>query len=280
MFGKEYAKYPEILFDSFTKMKDEYEKKSSTVTKNEFLKFLITQYIDLFGVPEIGMQIRFMHFKSAINSYFPKKMKEILDAGSGIGGYVLELRQKYPSAFITGGEIDTKKILLCKKLFNDLHVKKVTFQKIDIVKSRLRKEKYNLIINVDVLEHIKPYKKALKNLSDALRKGGYLFIHTPHNNQKRIFSFTKGWHHADHVREGFSLPILVKDVEKSGLSVVHARRVFGPFGRFSWELNHFFLEKSFILAGITYPILYLIAQLDRHVSDSQGLGIVIVAKKL
>lgn len=280
MFGREYAPYPEILFDSFTKMKDEYKKKNPSITKNKFLKSLIVQYVKIFGVPEIGMQIRFMHFKKALNSYLPKKTKKILDAGSGIGGYVLELHKKYPRAIITGGEIDRRKIVLSKKLFNELNIKNVTFKKIDIVTSRLKKNAYDLIVNIDVLEHIRPYKKVLNNFSHALRKGGYIFIHTPHNNQKRFFSFTKGWHHSDHVREGFSLSALSKEVEKSGLHVVSAKRIFGPFGRISWELNHFFLEKSFILAGAAYPFLYLLSQLDNYITDSEGLGIVLIAKKI
>ncbi|MGH7245358.1 MAG: class I SAM-dependent methyltransferase [Candidatus Levyibacteriota bacterium] len=278
MFGSEYSMYPEILFDSFEKMKDDYKKKNHPATENIILEFLIGQYIRIFGIPEIGIQIRYMHFKKAMKKYFPKRPKEILDAGSGIGSYVLEMNKKFPRAFITGGEIDKKKIYLSKILCDKFHMHNVSFQKMDI-STKMTKNKYNIIVSIDVLEHIRKYKRVLRNFSDSLKSGGYLYIHTPHRNQKRIFPFTEGWYHSDHVREGFSMNALSREVEKSGLQIVRTYKTFGPFGRLSWELNHFFLKKNFILTGITFPFLYLISLFDMYFTDSNGWGIVVIARK-
>ena len=279
MFGSDYYKYPEVLFHSFGQMKEEYGKKSENISSNNVLTAFIKIYIKIFGIPEIGFQVRFLHFNKIISTYLKKNPTAILDAGSGIGSYTFFLHSKYPKAYILGGEIDKSKLAFSRMYVKSLKSKRVAFAYMDITKKMNAHNKYDLIVNIDVLEHIKEYKKVLHNFSKLLKPGSYVYIHTPHQNQKRIFPFSEKWHHDDHVREGFTKTGLVRDIEKTGLEVVIACKTFGPLGRFAWEVNHFLLEKSFILAGLTYPVLYIISYGDLFITDSNGWGIVILARK-
>lgn len=279
MFGTEFAAYPEVLVDSFGKMKDEYKERTKKTSFSPFLSKLIGFYISVFGIPEIGFQVRFLHFSHVISQYVKKNSKYILDAGSGIGSYSFFLHKKYPHAIITGGEIDKDKLTFCNQLVKNLSLKNIVFKKMDISKKNVSPNSYDLIVNIDVLEHIKNYKQVLKNFSLLLKPGGYVYIHTPHGNQKRVFSFSEKWHHHDHVREGFILKDFNREIEKNGLKIICSYRTFGPFGRFAWEINHFFLEKSFLFAGLTYPFLYVVSLLDIYFTDSQGWGISILARK-
>ena len=78
----------------------------------------------------------------------------------------------------------SKKISLyeqSKKLFEFLKKKYRTINKIRVYNKYLKptKEKYDTILYLDVLEHIKQPKKELKNVFRSLKKGGKLILTLP-----------------------------------------------------------------------------------------------------
>lgn len=277
MFGKEFYKNPEILLASFRDMNESYEDASHKSSGKGLLSKLQQFYIRIFGIAEIGFQIRFLYFENVLNRYIKKPPAKILDAGAGIGSQVFWLMHQYPKAAIFGVDVDKNKLTQAK---NFIKAKKVHFGYADISKNVQGKNSYDLIVNIDVLEHIKNYKVVLKNFYDLLKKGGYVYIHTPQPNQKRIFKQFEKWHHEDHVREGYSPTLLKKELEKAGFQVVIAKETFGFFGKLAWELNHFALSKSFIFAGITFPFLFLLAKADLLFENKHGLATAILARKI
>lgn len=281
MFGSEYSKHPEILIDSFREMKDEYKKKARKKQNSIILLFLQKIYISIFGIPEIGFQVRSAYFKNAIfKNLRKKKLKKILDAGSGIGVYVFYMAKFYPLAKVDGWEIDKNKLFFCQKFAKQLGIENADFKFLDITKKNKIFEKFDLIINIDVLEHIENYKKVLKNFYELLTPRGYLYIHTPQPDQKRIFKQLKKWQHEDHVHEGFTPGELKRETERLGFKIIEMKETFGFFGKLSWELNHISFEKSFLIVGLLYPFLYLIGKMDILVDNKDGLGTAILAKKL
>lgn len=278
MFGREYSNYPELLMQSFGQMKEDYKKK---LKKDQGSKSKLQKiYLSIFGIPEIGFQLRSLYFKKTILSTFKRnKPKIILDAGSGIGAYSIWLCKNFQSAEVHGWEIDKTKLDFTKKIGEQFNLKNLSFKKEDIVKKRNGKNKYGLIINIDVLEHVKNYKKVLKNFYQLLVPGGYLYLHVPQLNQKRIFKSLKKWTHEDHKHEGFSPLELKQDLQSLGFKIVAIKETFGFFGKLSWEINHIALSKNFLLAGFIYPLLYLIAKLDLLFENKNGLGVSIIVRK-
>lgn len=276
MFGSQYFNHPEILIDSFGEMSDGGNKKFK-IKQGRLIILLEKIYLRLFGVPEIGFQVRGRYFRDFLKK-IGSNPKRILDAGSGIGAYSFWLSKKYPDSMIKGLDIDKNKLNFTNRFFKDQHIKNVHFAIGDVI-SLNEKNKYDLIINIDVLEHIDNYAKVLKNFYNTLSQDGYLFIHTPQANQKRIFKSLEKWHHEDHVREGFYLKQLKKELENIGFTIIEIRETFGFFGKLSWELNHMLLAKSFVLLGLFYPFLYLLSLLDGLVFVKKGLGMAILAKK-
>src|SRR5688572_11775430 len=112
MFGKEYANHLDILTQSFGQMNEQYQEKIKTdKNANTFTESFKKIYILLFGIPEIGFQIRSIYFKKILTSHiFNKNPQNILDAGSGIGAYSIWLAKNFNYAKITGGEIDKDKL--------------------------------------------------------------------------------------------------------------------------------------------------------------------------
>lgn len=280
MFGKEYASHLDILTQSFGQMNDQYQEKIKKSQKsNAFIKTFKKLYILLFGIPEIGLQIRSIYFKKIIISHlFKKNPKNILDAGSGIGAYSIWLAKNFNKAKITGGEIDKNKLSYSEAIRKQLHLKNVKFVYFDIMKSQ-NKSLYDLIICIDVLEHIDRYEIVLKNFYDLLQNNGYIYIHVPQPNQKRIFSLFKTWHHLDHVHEGIAKNTLENRLKKLGFQIISSQETSGFFGKITWEINHFTLSKSFVFAGIIFPLLYVLAMLDQFTKNKDGLGVAVLAKK-
>ena len=278
MFGKEHANHPDILLQSFGEINEKYKKKIGK--DNIFIEKLKTLYVSLFGIPEIGFQIRSMYFKKILASNLLNiNPKKILDAGCGIGAYTFLLGQTYLQARVTGGDIDKYKLKSCQTMAKELGLRNVEFDYLNITKINNKGNYYDLVVNIDVLEHVDNYELALKNFFRILHRNGYLYIHVPQPNQKRIFNSFKKWHHEDHVREGITKTDLENSLRKLGFRIIISKETFGFFGKLSWELNHLTLSKSFILAGIFFPLLFILGKLDPLWKNSNGLGIVVLAKK-
>ncbi len=266
--------------DSFREMKHEYGRKMKKTKGKDLITLLQKIYIWIFGIPEVGFLIRSLYFKNIISQKVKiGKIKNILDAGSGIGTYSFWLCRMFPNAKIVGEEVDRNKIKFSKKFAKELGFSGIDFYYQDISKDVNSKQKYDLIVNIDVLEHIKDYRRVLKNFYKQLVKEGFVYIHTPQPNQERIFSQLKKWHHEDHVREGFMIKELTKDLRDLGFKTVEVKETFGFFGKLAWEINHILLEKSFILSGFFYPFLILLSLLDTMVENEKGLGVAILARK-
>lgn len=278
MFGKEFANHLDILMQSFGQINDQYFKKAKD-KDSKFIKLLKKAYISLFGIPEVGFQVRSRYFKNIVCNYLlHKEINNILDAGSGIGTYTFFLGKKFPKSKIIGGDIDSQKLHASKALAQELNINNVYFSYFDITKVQNKKE-YDLIISIDVLEHIDNYQIALKNLYLLLKKNGHIYIHVPQSNQTRIFSSLNMWQHQDHIHEGISKKDLEKALKKLKFKIISSKETFGFFGKLAWELNHLALSKSFMLTGITFPILFILANFDLLFKNKGGLGIAILAKK-
>lgn len=277
MYGREYSNNPAILLESFTEMNKSYKKVKRF--KGGLLHFFESLYIKIFGIPEIGFQIRSMYFHDSIKKIKRKKIRTVLDAGSGIGFYTLKLAKTYPKAKITGGEIDKNKLEFARKFIKGLHINNVDYTFFDITKLSQKKDAYDLIVNIDVLEHIENYKKVLANFRLMLSKGGYLYIHTPQPDQKRIFNTLKKWHHEDHVHEGYTPEDLKEELKNLNFKIISMKQTFGFFGKVGWELNHLSFRKGFLIAGFVYPLLFLLASLDVLLPNKNGLGTAILAQK-
>ena len=279
MFGREYANHLDILVQSFEQINENYQNRIKTGSKENLAEKLKKLYISVFGIPEIGFQIRSLYFEKILNSHFLKKnQKKILDAGCGIGSYTLLLGKKFEKAKVTGGDIDKYKLQSCKAIASELNIRNVEFEYLNITKIS-NNARYDLAVCIDVLEHIHDYELALSNFSKLLKSGGYLYVHVPQPNQQRIFKSLKEWHHEDHTREGIIKNELEKKLRKLGFKIITSMETFGLFGKLSWELNHLSLSRSFVIAGIIFPLLYAIAKIDLWQRNKNGLGIAVLAKK-
>ena len=272
-----YANHLEFLKQSFRGMNDEYRGK---VKKQEsfVMKSLQSIYIKIFGVPEIGFQIRHVHFIKALELIKHKKFTRIMDAGSGIGCYTLALARRYPHASVLGVDNSKKNMLIGKTMAKTRTVANTKFIVGNL--EHPMKEKFDFIVCIDVLEHIENYQRVLKNFYRSLGRGGYLYIHVPQMHQKRFFKQFQTWSHEGHVREGFIPSSFQKDLKNIGFQKIGVWNTFGVLGSLAWELNHLALSKSFIVAALIYPFLLPFIIVDRYMYNKKGLAASYVYRKI
>lgn len=278
MFGSTYAKHPEVLMRSFQGMKESY-RKVYIPSKKSMMQILQIWYLRMFGVPEIGFQLRALHFAKALKKISLKRTASVLDAGSGIGCYTLEFARQHPKSIVEGWDLDKNDVAASRLISRERNISNAIFSVRNLTRVPQKKKKYDFIFTIDVLEHIRAYKNVLGHFHTLLKSGGYLYIHVPQIHQKRFFKCFETWSHEEHFREGFPQLEMKKDLQRAGFQIVDSWNTFGAFGSLSWELNHLLLSKSFILAGISFPFLYVLAIIDTYILNRKGLAAVYIVKK-
>src|SRR5512135_2154467 len=94
----------------------------------------------------------------------------VLDAGAGFGQYTWRMKRLHPGWQVKAVDIDQQRIDDCELFFRKARLKGVTCEKGDL--SELAdSENYNLILSVDVMEHIRDDEQVFRNFHRALKPG-------------------------------------------------------------------------------------------------------------
>jgi len=229
-------------------------------------------FYKVYGVMHIGKRIRFLHslklLKKAINS-----PKEILDAGSGNGNYAFYLKKLFPRAKITGIDISEVKINSSSNIATSLNVKDLFFSRKSLTDIK-EKRKYDLVVCIDVLEHVKNDILAVKSLSDSLKRGGDLILHVPKDRKlaHRHFKRFKDFGIEDHVRDEYRIEEILDKIKDGGLKVRSYSYTQGWFGSLAWEIDQLLVVYLKKLRYITFPLLYVLILADAYMKNRRGNG--------
>lgn len=105
-----------------------------------------------------------------------KNGQSVLDLGCGWGSVSLYVAEKFPNCKITG--VSNSKT---QKEYIDSVAKEKGFKNLTIITQDMNdfqiKEKFDRIISVEMLEHMKNYQKLFEKLSGFLKPEGLFFIH-------------------------------------------------------------------------------------------------------
>lgn len=113
------------------------------------------------------------------------QVDNILDVGCGEGIIIYEISQKIPRIRIDGLDISSQSIQLAKKLLPD----NIFFEG-DIIKMPFSDNSYNLVIALEVLEHLTEPELALQELKRVTRK--YCLISVPWEPYFSLGNFLSG----------------------------------------------------------------------------------------
>jgi SAM-dependent methyltransferase len=174
-----------------------------------------------------------------------EKEISIYDAGTGYGQYSYFMTKKLKPNNIYAVDIKEDWINDCKDFFKRQKLNSIRFGIEDLTEIE-HQNKFDLIVSVDVMEHIEEDVKVFQNFYKALKPGGFLLINTPsvyggsdvHEDSEESFI-------GEHAREGYSIEDLENKMKPIGFSVYQVRFTYGFWGDKAWRL------------GIKYPMMML-----------------------
>jgi len=216
---------------------------------------------------------------------------QVLDAGSGFGQYVYYMSTLSKRWNIRGAEIKDEQIADCNQFFTRLKLNnRITFFKADLT-TFSEPEQFNLILCVDVMEHIEEDVAVFKNFYNSLQLGGVLLISTPsdkggsdvHDNDDASFI-------EEHVREGYNAFDIKEKLKYAGFTRIDIKYSYGVTGSLAWKLSMkypiimlntskvFFVFLPFYYL-LVMPVCLILNYLDVTRFNPEGTGLVIKAWK-
>ena len=216
---------------------------------------------------------------------------DILDAGAGFGQYCYFMSKLSRKWRITAVELKPEQVEDCNLFFSKIHNPQRVFFKQANLLTYKQHEHFNLILSVDVMEHILEDVLVFGNFYDSLKKGGVLLVSTPsdqggsdvHHDSDESFI-------DEHVRDGYNREALLKTLKNTGFSKVDIQYSYGWPGRFSWKLSMklpiLMLNKSkifFIILPLYYlvtlPVSLFFNLIDVNKKQQTGSGLIVKAWK-
>lgn len=223
------------------------------------------------------------------------EVKSILDAGSGFGQYTYRMAKWFGNAEIKAVDIKPEQIEDCNQFMQKAGLSyRVKFELADLTQFQ-ESNKYDLILSVDVMEHIEEDVLVFRNFCASMKKGGLLLISTPsdqggsdshdHDHEEGVHGFID-----EHVRDGYNITEIETKLKSAGFSKVEARYSYGAPGKISWKLSMkypilmlgaskiFFIVLPFYYL-IIYPIAIILNFFDLGMRHRTGTGLIVKAWK-
>ncbi len=257
--------------------------------KNPFLRKVFYRLLDL-------LLLRAWHVHKELKKYLRDSSAQIdklriLDAGAGYGQYSFWLNQRVPKAKILAVDVKEEQVADSNGFFKAIGSSENVKFVVDDLTIYKSENTYDLVISVDVMEHILEDVQVFKNFYASLKPGGMLLVSTPsdqggsdvHGDDEASFI-------EEHVRDGYNINEIQDKLRNAGFSKIEARYQYGSPGKISWRLSMkypivmlgktklFFIILPFYYI-IAYPISYILNWMDVGMAHPTGTGLVVKAWK-
>jgi SAM-dependent methyltransferase len=251
------------------------------ISKHPVFRILFYKVLDL-------LILRSWHIKREINRWENKcECKTlILDAGSGFGQYAYYLSAKNKLWNVLGVDINEELVSDCNTFFLKLKKTNGIFKTADL-RSFVKENTFDLILSVDVMEHIVEDEQVFANFYQSLKPGAMLLLSTPKekSGKDRLKNSDDAM-----VRNGYDPKEIEDKLKRVGFSRVNVLYAYGPSGKLSWYLSIkipliiFNTSKwLFLLMPIYYlfvfPVCMVLNYLDVMRLHRSGDGLIVKAWK-
>ena len=215
----------------------------------------------------------------------------VLDAGSGFGQYSWRMSRMNHRWKIRAIDINKEQIDDCNDFFRKTGLSdRVSFYTGDLTTLN-DPDSYNIILSVDVMEHIEDDVLVFQNFYKSLKNKGVLLISTPsdkggsdvHGENEESFI-------DEHVRDGYSIKDITDKLSLAGFRSVEAVYTYGKPGNISWRLSmkypirmlnisyFFFLLLPFYYL-VFFPVSIILNFFDLNRTHKTGTGLLVTARK-
>lgn len=236
--------------------------------------------------------LRTWHIKKEIKKWekLSPGEKNLLDAGSGFGQYSYYLSSKNEQWKITGIDVKEEQIADCNAFFTRINRNQVHFEIGDLTTYK-KDNHFDMILSVDVMEHILEDRDVFTNFYQSLKPKGLLLISTPSDQGgSDAHDHEDGSFIGEHVRNGYSIEDITEKLAGAGFKDISADYTYGTFGKLSWKLSMKFpilmlnASKALIFLLPFYYLLFfpfclIFNTIDVFTSQKSGTGLIVKALK-
>jgi SAM-dependent methyltransferase len=246
----------------------------ASAAKSAFFRFL--------GSADTHGRIRNTHVLNAIEQLPLPEQTRVLELGSGRGMSLFWLARHHPAWKLEGIDMDPEMAGTSERAAREGGFENLRFE-IGDAENLAASEEYELIISIDMLEHIQDDYGLLVKIRKALRPTGFLVLHVPrrrYDQWRWISAF--GEHEVDgHVAEEYQEEDIQAVVERAGFQIASFRQTFGHWGEISFELNKLAWRRRWLrnlLALVTYPVAVPLGWLDVGQTPERGNSFLLCAR--
>lgn len=191
---------------------------------------------------------------------------DILEVGAGIGNFTLKLSKYGKTTAIDYDSDYTSSTSRKNANFGDIEKGKYFFGK----------KTFDTIVCMNVLEHIKDDRKALRNMNSLLKRGGRLILLVP------AFSFAYGQldHDLGHFRR-YTIKSAEGKVKEAGFKIIE-KKYLNWLGLIGWTINAKILGKRIIPEGqlkLFDKVARLFLFIEKFISPPFGLSALVIGEK-
>ena len=215
----------------------------------------------------------------------------VLDAGTGFGQYAYFMIRTYPEARVHAVDIKDDYLASLQHFVEQTPYRDRLTVAVDDLRQLQAPGPYDLILSVDVMEHIDDDRAVFRHFARVLAPGGYVLVNTPSDlggsdvHGEEDSSFIE-----EHVRNGYNRAELQGKLSEAGLETERSLYTYGSYGSLAWRL---LIKYPILLAGRSkilllllpfyylpvLPIGLLLNALDMRRDNPTGTGLLVVAHK-
>ncbi|MEX0747995.1 MAG: class I SAM-dependent methyltransferase, partial [Rhodothermales bacterium] len=222
-----------------------------------------------------------------LEPYSADERIDVLDAGTGFGQYAYYVAREFPNARVLAVDVKEDYLENARRFVARTPQRnRISFEKHDLTDLHLNRS-FDLILSVDVMEHIEDDGAVFRNFARVLKSGGHVIINTPSNlggsdvSGEGEESFIE-----EHVRPGYSREELTGKLEDAGLAPVRAFYTYGGYGSKAWRILLKWPMQMLARTRAAFailPIYYLLAlpagaalnALDVRTENTTGTGLLV-----
>lgn len=231
-------------------------------------------YLRIFGIPDTVKQ---QQARDVFSTLKKTSFLSVLDIGCAHGQYSIRIAKQYPKVAVTGIDVNKKELQIANIIKQKFGVKNVSFEERNIYLDSTQ-QKYDLVLLLQVIEHLDNDALALKKIRDMLTDGGHLILTTA-NSKSRLINWVKQHIKLDR-RDGYTLEELNSLLKTAGLKIEQVIYMSGTIGGIIERIEKYLKIKNLWLFSLLYPFLNILTNFDDYLRVKSPLytsGILVLA---
>lgn len=239
------------------------------------------------GVADPAHHLHHLYLRRALDLLDLQNPTRILDAGCGAGDHAFYLARRFPQSRVTGVDLDAARIEENMRAARRLNLRNVDFEVADL--GNLEDvEQFDLIVSVDVLEHIPDQVNVIAGLKRSLRRGAFAFFHLPTTRTRpvlfsRYLHSFHAWAESEHLAEERTASEFLKILQGVGFQVINSVETFGlltgELATSLFALPHAPGPMNRILQALLAPACRIISLGDFLHFDNRRYAVAVILQK-